>query len=207
MIRLSLVVTLLFWLSACGENPPVPVDHFYQLSLENSAVPPVQLTDKVIYVEGIRADGIYNERALLYSEDTNQHELQQYHYHFWALPPADMLREHLVGYLRQAGSAPMVISDFRSGTGLGISGKLLAFEKRVIADQVSVRVAVELRLDVPGQEAPQLIKRYEADQPVTDPAMRDVIAGFNQTVDRIYGEFLTDASQSLQTDHFSQVEE
>lgn len=200
MIRSSLVITMVFWLAACGENPPVPVDHFYQLGMDNAAISHIPLTDSVIYVEGIRADGIYNERALLYSEaGDNQNELQQYHYHFWALPPAAMLREHLVEYLRQAGSAPKVVSDFRSGDGLGVSGRLLGFEKRVSAEgeKVSVRVAVELRLDVPGQGVPQLIKRYETEQPVEDHSMNNVVAGFSQAVNRIYGEFLADASQSL----------
>lgn len=198
MTRTFAILVIVAGLYACGQNPSVPVDHFYNLNPENASVNPVWLTDKAIYVEGIRAEGIYNDRALLYSESNNGHELQQYHYHFWALPPAAMLREYLVEYLRRADSAPLVISEFRNRDGLGINGRLLGFEKIIAEDNASVRVSIELRLDAPGQDTPRLLKRYTANREVASNSVAAAVAAFNQAVDGIYEEFLMDAAQSLQ---------
>lgn len=198
MIRLPVILpAILFFLSACGQNPSVPVDHFYNLNMKDVSVTPVQLADKAIYVEGIRAEGIYNERALLYSESKNGHELQQYHYHFWALPPAVMLREHLIEYLRQADSAPLVINDYRNRDGLGISGRLLGFEKIIAESNTTVWVSIELRLDTPDHDTPRLLKRYTASREVDNNSIAAMVAAINQAVNGIFEEFISDAAASL----------
>ena len=191
MMMRYVFVILFLTLAACGENPPVPVDHFYRLELQHQPSTSGRITGGTIYVSSFEAEGIYNERAILFSEDNNR-VLKQYHYHFWSSPPPEMLRSYLVDYLRGSGAASMVVNDFSLNEGLSISGLVQGFEKRTGNDQVSIHVAIELRADRIGEEPPKLIKQYVVDQKIDSSNLDDIVAGFNSAVDSIYDSFLGD---------------
>lgn len=197
MIFRTTVLVLIFLLSACGENPPVPVDHFYRLTLNPGAVASKSLTDQTIFVGKFLSDGIYNERALLFSEDVENRELQQYHYYFWSITPPSLLRDYLVDYLRAADSAPVIVSDFSSGNGLKISGKILGFEKIKRAEDSLVNVNLEIRLDKLGESRPRLVKSYKALEIVNGVSMDDTVAAFNRAVDKVFAEFVADAAAGV----------
>ena len=195
MIFRTTVLVLIFLLSACGENPPVPVDHFYRLTLNPGTITSQPLTDQAIFVGKFLSDGIYNERALLFSQDADNRELQQYHYYFWSITPPSLLRDYLVDYLRAADSAPVIVSDFSSGDGLKISGKILGFEKIKRAENDLVNVDLEIRLDKLGEPRPRLVKSYKAQETVNGGSMDDTVAAFNRAVDRVFADFVGDAAQ------------
>jgi ABC-type uncharacterized transport system auxiliary subunit len=78
-------------LSACGfSGGAMPADHFYRLP-----VPVQSSVTKAVEIRSVQADGLYNERALLFVDTTRPLELQRYSYHFWALTPAKMLQHYL----------------------------------------------------------------------------------------------------------------
>lgn len=197
MIFRTTVLVSIFLLSACGENPPVPVDHFYRLTLNPGTVTNQPLTDQTIFVGKFLSDGIYNERALLFSEDADNRELQQYHYYFWSITPPSLLRDYLVDYLRAADSAPVIVSDFSSGDGLKISGKILGFEKIKHSEDARVNVVLEIRLDKLGESVPRLVKTYQALEPVNGVSMDETVAAFNRAVDKVFADFIADAAQGL----------
>jgi len=197
IIRLGILVLILF-LSACGENPPLPVDHFYRFTLNSGIIKSQPLSEQTIFVSKFLAEGIYNERALLFSKDTDNRELQQHHYHFWAITPPSLLRDYLVDYLRAADSAPFVIGEFSKGEGLKITGKILGFEKLQDTENPSVRVVLEIHLDKLGEYNPRLVKMYEVLETVNGNSMDDTVAAFNRAVDRIFADFITDAARELQ---------
>lgn len=197
MIFRTTVLVSIFLLSACGENPPVPVDHFYRLTLNPGTVTSQPLTDQTIFVGKFLSDGIYNERALLFSEDADNRELQQYHYYFWSITPPSLLRDYLVDYLRAADSAPVIVSDFSSGDGLKISGKILGFEKIKHSEDARVNVVLEIRLDKLGESVPRLVKTYQALEPVNGVSMDETVAAFNRAVDKVFADFIADAAQGL----------
>lgn len=194
MFRPGILVIVLL-LNACGENPPVPVDHFYRLTLNPGTVTRQPLTDQTIFVGKFLSDGIYNERALLFSEDANNRELQQYHYYFWSISPPGLLRDYLVDYLRAADSAPVVVGDFSSGNGLKISGKILGFEKIKHSADFMVNVVLEIRLDKLGEITPRLVKTYKALETVKGTSMDETVSAFNRAVDRAFSDFVADAAQ------------
>ena len=119
LIVLLIPVSLLLSCSFSGGS--IPADHFYRLAAAESL--PVK---SIIDVKPIQADGLYNERALLFVEADRPLELQRYSYHFWAQPPAKMLQH----YLQSCFSQPVFISSAEKRVQL--TPRLVAFERKLV---------------------------------------------------------------------------
>ena len=195
MQRFGLVV-LAVSLVACGQTPQVPTDHYYRLTPLSGSVDKRRLTEDPIVVEVFLAEGLYNDRAVLYSSDEHASELQQHHYYFWYTSPPRMLRDYLIQVLRNADGAPVIMDTGAKGH-LRISGKLVEFERRQTRAGSTVNVALELRLDGPDAERPLLLRQYRTSEAINDKDMTAVVSGFNSAVDRIYREFLGDLATAL----------
>jgi ABC-type uncharacterized transport system auxiliary subunit len=186
------LIPVLMILAACGSSPPVPTDSFYRLTLPLQGIEKHRITDGSIHIGNFIGEGLYNERAILYSDDEHGRKIIQHHYHFWLTSPPRMLREHMVTFLRESDSSPMVITDSSRGDGLRISGKVLDFEKQTAGDAVTANVGLELRVDVAGEDLPRFIKQYRLKEPVSGTSMTDVVESFNNAVFKIYSEFAAD---------------
>jgi len=198
MMRYLVIILLFIILTGCGSAPPVPTDHFYRFKTPTqNDIGKQRLTDQVIYINSFLAEGLYNERALLYTNDNLSQELQQYHYHFWITSPPDLLRDYLVSFLRAADTSPVIITGAGITDGLQITGRVTEFEKLDSGDQSSVNVALELRLDKQGNELPLLLKEYRANEQVQGKSLTDVITSFNTAVLRIYSDFVSDMETAL----------
>src|SRR5690606_22937930 len=127
-------------LAGCGSSPPAPTDSFYRLRLPQD-VGKQESSENVIHVGSFIGEGMYNERSILYNTDQHSRKIIQHHYHFWITSPPRMLREHMVAFLRESDSAPMVITDSSKGDGLRISGKVLDFEKQTAGKVITANVA------------------------------------------------------------------
>jgi len=177
MIRsLMLGLAACLALAACGNTPSVPVDRFYRLQ-------PVALTPpaKAIAVQPLRADSLYAERPLVYSEDSAARQLLQYHYHLWLYAPAQMVQEHLTASLGAAANAG----------GRRLEGRILRFDRIVVGKDSKAVVALELNLS----EAGKLVfsKTYTAEQTAADNGIAAHVVAVEQALAKIYGEFLRDA--------------
>jgi len=197
MRSLQLVIFLMI-LTSCGSAPPVPTDKFYRLTLPAQDMEKLRVTEGVIHVGNFIAEGLYNERALLYTDDQHGMRLLQHHYHFWLTSPPRLLREYLVEFLRESNSAPMVITDSSKGEGYRISGKVLEFEIQTIGDKSSANVGLELRVDVGGEDLPRYIKHYQLKEDISGNSMTDTVASFNTAVNKIYSEFTAEIRNALQ---------
>ena len=186
------LLPLLVMLTACGSTPPVPTDSFYRLTLPSQGIEKQRITNGSIHVGNFIGDGLYNERALLYTEDREGRKIVQHYYHFWITSPPRLLREHMVGFLRESDSAPLVITDSSRGDGLRISGKVLDFEKQIAGDVTTANVGIELRVDVAGEDLPRFIKQYRLKEPVSGIAVVDTVESINSAVNKIYSEFTAD---------------
>lgn len=190
--RFIQLIPVLVIVTACGSTPPVPTDSFYRLTLPSQGVEKQRITDRPIHVGNFSGDGLYNERALLYIDDREGRKIVQHHYHYWITSPPRLLREHMVAFLRESDSAPMVITDSSRGDGLRITGKVLDFEKQSAVDVTTANVSIELRVDVAGEDLPRFIKEYRLKEPVSGTTMNDTVASFNTAVYKIYSEFVAD---------------
>ena len=152
MMRYLKLILFMLILTACGSAPPVPTDTFYRLTLPEQGVDKQRLTESVIHVGNFIAEGLYNERAMLYTDDQNGMRLLQHHYHFWVTSPPRLLREYMVEFLRASDSAPMVITDSsRDEDSYRISGKVLGFEIQTTGELATANVNLELRVDTGGE--------------------------------------------------------
>jgi len=179
MIR-SLMLSLAFCLSltACGNTPPAPVDRFYRLQ-------PVSLTPpaKPIAVQPLRADSLYAERPLVYSDDNGMRQLRQYHYHLWLYAPAQLVQDHLTASLGAAANA----------AGRRLEGRILRFDRIVVGKESRAVVALELSLNEAGK--PLFSKTYTAERQAADASVTAHVVAVEQALAAIYGQFLQDAER------------
>jgi ABC-type uncharacterized transport system auxiliary subunit len=175
-------------LAGCGSVPPAPIDRFYRLQPVAVSSVAKPLSGAVV-VQTFRADSLYAERPVIYSDAAGTRQLRQYHYHLWLYPPAQLVREHLVSSvgstldLRGGLSAPNVLD-----------GRLVDFERVVSGKRSKAVVALELHLQAGGKTL--LSKIYRAEQPAGDESMEAFVVAMEQALGKVYGEFLTDLTKN-----------
>ena len=189
MKRLNAVLlTLCLLLSACGSVPPAPIDHFYRLQ-PSVVSPAAKVLLGAITVSPFRADSLYAERPMIYTEEASLRQLRQYHYHLWLYPPAQMVQRHLVASL---GNALDLSGD--SAAANALEGRVVGFE-RVLSESASkpaskAVVALELTLTSSGKT--HLSKTYQAEQLASDDSLGAFAVATEQALAKIYAEFLAD---------------
>jgi ABC-type uncharacterized transport system auxiliary subunit len=177
--------------AACQSLPAAPEDKYYRLLAAPiaAAQSPARLPSELA-VRPLRSDGLYSERAIVFS-DAQQRQLQQYHYHHWLYPPGQLVQEHLAESLRLSGiGAAIRFQEFGGATPLAVSGRIVRFDKASVAGLSKASVALELSLEKKGQVVWR--KNYSSVEAVTGPTMNDFSAAMEVALNRIYGEFVSD---------------
>ena len=180
-------------LAACAA-PPVPRDHFYRLDVASQVgIRPAAVGDiaplGVVAVDTFDAEGQLRERALLFS--SSETEIQQQDYHFWADPPARMLQNALVDYLRASGAATAVVTpQMRVTADLEIQARIRRLERRV--DQGAVLVEIEMAMIDPATQQLILVDTYTANHAAGDATTAAAVAAINAAVGDVYARFLAD---------------
>jgi uncharacterized lipoprotein YmbA len=180
----AILLCLGLLLAACGSVPPAPVDHFYRLrpvSLASAA----PVLPGAIAVQPFRADSLYAERAIVYSDAADLRQLRQYHYQLWLYPPAQMTQEHFTASI---GSA----LDLSGGSTAAnvLDARIVAFERVLSGKSSKAVVALEFRLLAGGK--PLLNKTYQAEQTAVDESLSAFSAAMETALGRIYAEFVAD---------------
>lgn len=184
MIRVLLLVLFVFGLSACGSNPPAPVDRFYRL---HPVAVSGQLPAGGVYVAPFRADSLYAERPLVYSDAANPRQLRQYHYHLWLYAPAQTVHDHLTA------SFGKMLSQSEADAGMRLEGRVLRLD-RVRAGKVgTAAVALELRL-MKGERVVHA-GVYTAEQAAADDSVSAHVVAVEQALASIYADFLREAGR------------
>ncbi|MCI0401337.1 MAG: PqiC family protein [Gammaproteobacteria bacterium] len=155
------------------------------------------LAEEMVLVKQFNANGVYIERAMLFTNDAQSVELQQYRYHFWQDSPGRLVRDHLVSYLRDANAAAVVATENNAAAELVISGKITQFEQRKRPDSIQVAVALELRVDRPGGDRPILLNRYSTQVAVDGDSFEATVRAFNKALLQLFDEFLTVAQRAV----------
>ena len=119
-----------------------------------------------ISVITFQAEGLYQERAILYTD--NEIELKQYHYHHWTDSPTRLLQERLAERLRLSNISKLVLNTFEGNSELIIKGQIKAFERLQQKESESVYVKLLLQVNSNSKHAPILHKEYV--QTVTLPS-------------------------------------
>lgn len=183
LLSVAALLSLGLTLAGCGSVPPTPVDRFYRL--QPVAVAPAKPLPAAVSVQPFSADSLYAERPVVYSDEANLRQLRQYHYHLWLYAPAQAVREHLLTSL--GGALQLVAAE---PAPYSLEGRVLRFE-RVVGGKNKAVAALHLRLTAAGKTL--LDKTYQAEQAAEGESMSAFVAAMEQTLAKIYAEFLRDA--------------
>lgn len=192
-----LVLLLPFVLGSCAGAPPAPADRFYRLP-DPQVSAGRALTTGLIKVARFEADGVYRERAVLFTDDGRGLSLEQYRYHFWTDAPPQMLQHQMIAYLRNAGAASTVVHKPSAEAELTVSGRVKRFERDISGSAPVAQIVLELSLERDDAGAPLLSKDYSASVGAASDAFTDSVAAFAQGVAEIFDAFLADAGERLQ---------
>jgi uncharacterized lipoprotein YmbA len=105
--RCGLLVLLL---AACFSTP---TKRYFQIVVTDTNAQPHPKIDKVLYVEPVRVDPLYNDFRVIYR--VSLFELKYYSYVFWATKPDALFREAMGDYLIKKEGFPRVTLDVLQG--------------------------------------------------------------------------------------------
>lgn len=188
-MRFILMSLLMLSIQACSfSGSPPPEEHFYRL--------PDAVADKIpqhydrIYFRNVMAEGIYNERAILYVQDDSPLEVRRYHYHYWLNTPAKLIHEQLKNYLLTSGISRQLVDRHMGDHQLELDVRLKNFE-RLTGSANRVLVSLEVIMRWPGQNKPAMTKTYRQELPVGS-SMHDTASGFGQVLSSLFARILAD---------------
>jgi ABC-type uncharacterized transport system auxiliary subunit len=149
------VAALALALAACAQ-PEVPPDRFYRVEAPAPAQPLARPRfEGALEVEDMSAAGLVAGRAIVYADSARPNVLETYSYHYWAEPPAHMLRDELVRYLRAAGIAGSVVTEtMRVDPRYSLVSRLLRLERLTGAQP---RVVMEMEIALRDNDRGELL--------------------------------------------------
>lgn len=176
-----------FVFAACAG--PAPIDHFYSVDAANPSSASETPLPGTLHVEPLRSDGLVGQRQLLYRQQEDSAEIRRYGYHLWTDPPAIALQTELVGFLRAAAAAEIVMeANARTRPNYTISGRIHRFEQVLGGDPM---VVVELDLTVTGADGALLVhENYTESRPASDVA--ESASAIGEALHNIFERFLAD---------------
>ncbi len=177
---------------------PVPQDRYYRLASRPDVAsgPARPALDATVVVERFAADGLTRDRAIVYSENGSDVEVRRHLYHHWTEPPAELLRDDLVRYLRAAGVARRIVTpELRVPADYEITGHLQRFE-RVLG---AARVRVRLRLALHDAHSDGLVWSgiYENEAQAEEDSVSAAVHAFNGALESIFARFVEDIIQQV----------
>ncbi len=189
-----ILIPFLFILTSCVKQPPLPTDHYYRLPALQGINTDKEIIDNISVIN-FQADGLYRERAILYSE--NEVEIKQYHYHHWVDSPNRLLQEYLAERLRLSNISKVVLTTFEGNSNLIIKGKIKAFEQKRLSSKNSAFVSIEFRVDRNNESQPILYKQYTQVVDSEDSSVTSAISAFGIAVNSIYESFYNDLKETI----------
>ena len=184
-VLLAAVVALL---GACAQ-PELPSDVWYRLQVPAPAAPAAAPSlGGGLEVARPRAEGVVAERPLVYAEADMPNRFYQYTYHHWAEPPARMLQDELVDYLRAAGAADRVtLPEQRADAEWLLSTRLRGLEQVRGADG-HVHVLLEFTLRRAADGALVWTRQMERRRETVDSSLPAAVGAFEAALASIFDE-------------------
>ena len=184
-----IVITALVWLVGCSTQPPVPVTQYYHLpkAISDKKARP-KLYDAIVVRRPI-ANGIYNERAILFAQSAKPLELSRHHYHYWSQAPIYLVQDYLLEFLRQTGVAGQVKTHGRADVTLTITIK--RFERLLSSKGDQVLIELEI---VSESKKGSIIKVYHQTAPASGSGVYAAVQAFGLTMRKIALQLLDDLS-------------
>ena len=191
MLRSLALIMLVMMLQACSISPAnIPSDHFYRLASAEVKAEPEKIFDR-IQLKPVHVEGLYHERAMLFVEQDRPLEIQRYHYHFWAEPPAQLVHKHVTQHLLSAANTVTEIATEQAVDRV-ITPEILRFERITGGSEIQLQLTVQFTVHYPAQPQQDWIKVYSLQQPVSSSDMHDTVQAFSVALDQMATNFLVD---------------
>lgn len=176
--RIIATAMLALFAASCAQEP-VPQDTFYRLGTPAAEAAGTVVFNGVLEVERFAADGLNGGRPIVYSQAEAPLQINEYHYHFWVEPPAVMLQDRIVTFIRGAGLAgTVVMPEMRVEPDFILSGRILRFEQ-VLGSEAEVAIRLEIGVRAVASDQILLIKTYEQRQPAADGSVPSAVRAFD----------------------------
>lgn len=181
------------WLTGCATQGPVPEDKYYRLQSVAAIAPlPAPILDGTLEVDRFTADGLTAGRPIVYVEDRDPNQLQEYHYHFWTQPPTIMLRDELVTYLRAVNAAKNVVTpEMRVEPAYVLTGRIRRLEQIKTSDEGAV-IEMEIALRRPTDGKLLFLKSYRNESKQQAPGVAGAVRALNEGWNLILADLLAD---------------
>ena len=183
-------------LVGCGQQPvAVPKDHFYRLSITPSAsVVRAEKLEGVVQVDRFGADGLFQDRAIVYAHSDTPNVLHQYRYHFWTEAPTRMLQNVTVQYLRSAHLADQIVTpEHRTDASFTLSGDIRKLE-HIVGNSSRVLVEIEYGLRRNSDGSLVWLKDYRVSKVIADEHVSGATQAISQAMSEILSELIADIS-------------
>ncbi len=174
-------------LTSCSGSP-APRDNYYRLA-EPADVPartggPLPGAAEVV---PLRADGLLNDRAIIFQKGPTV--IEGYSYHFWWQAPGSMLQQSMIDTLRRAQAFEQVAGpEMKLNRVYDVVGRIRRMEQG--SNNVVVELELSLRLARGGE--PLLLKTYTEEVPTTGNGIPAAVDAFSTAVARIMNRFVSD---------------
>jgi len=186
---LILGITLL---AGCG-HARVPQDHYYRLHLTAPARMERPVLSGTLAVKRFAADGMLQDRSIVYSRPGKPLEAESYHYHHWTDIPPVMLQQLLVDYLRAANAATVVtMADADIRPGYILSGRVRRIERSIGASAIFGIIELDLGLIHTDSGRVLFNRTYRQDVKADGNTVADTVTALNKALANAYAEFLSD---------------
>lgn len=188
---------LVVFIAACAAPEKAPDDHFYRLVDESPRVVASGPYAELAEVERVEAHGLYRDRAIVFTRSNAPESLDRHRYHFWALPPTEMLRQHFAAHLRGSNLVGQVSTgELQETADLRIRLVLQQFE-RVIDPTGGVSAQVSLRA-VAERDGRTLIARDLARiEPAENATPGSSVRAMSVALSELYDEFISEMAVVL----------
>lgn len=189
LAKTLVAVALVSGLAACAQ-PETPEDRYYRLQTTSQAPAQSPLLSGILQVDRFQVDGLVGRSQIVYVADGKAHELKTYHYHHWTEPPAVLLQDQLIDYLRRAKAANQVVSpEMRVSADYVLTGKVKRLEQITGA---SPKAVVELEVGVRSTRGGKLVLLVSerAEAPADSAAVGDGVAAMNTAVSIVFRRIL-----------------
>lgn len=110
MRKYSFIILLIIFLSSCMSSPG---RKYYQLYLEGEEKPAEKTINKIIMIEQVKVDDLYDDFRVVYR--ISPFQINYYSYAFWADKPAKLIRDSLTHYFLKRQIFRKVIQEISEG--------------------------------------------------------------------------------------------
>lgn len=175
-----------------------PADHFYRIEAPAPAPLAAPVFQGTVEVDRFRADALTGGIRIVKRRTADSTELEPYDYHQWADPPTILLQDCLVGFLREARAATLVVTpELRARTDFVVLGRIAQLEHQTGGGAPRTVVELDLAISRESDRAVLLQRVYREERPAAGPSIAEAVDAAGAAVSAIFTRFLADAEAQI----------